>query len=75
MLDEEGNEVKIRGKKNVKPYFKEHLDLWRKLYDAVYAKISEKNDPNIIAFMKLLDMGHQDSFEELNLNDANIGEM
>lgn len=75
MLDSEGNEVKVRGKKNLKPFFEEHIETWRKLYDNVYEKISEKNDPNIIAFMKLLDMGHQDSFDELNLNDANIGDM
>ena len=77
MLDEEGNEIKIRGKKNLKPYFNDNLPLWRKLYDSVYEKIGEKNDPNIIAFMKLLDLNKDsaNAFDELNLNDSNIGEM
>ena len=52
--DEEGNEVKIRGKKNLKPYFEEHKDIWKKLYDKVYELISKKEDPHIIAFEEML---------------------
>ena len=62
MLDANGNEVKIRGKKNVKPYFKENLDIWKKLYDAVYEKLSKKDEPNIVAFEKMLNMNVEDYF-------------
>ena len=54
MLDSEGNQVKIRGKKNLKPYFEEHLDIWHKLYDKVYEKLAQKDDPNIVSFEKML---------------------
>ena len=54
LLDDDGQEVKIRGKKNLKPYFEQHLDVWKKLYDATYEKLSRKDDPNIISFEKML---------------------
>ena len=62
MLDAEGNEIKIRGKKNVKPYFQEHPDLWKKLYDKVYEKISQKDDPSIKSFEAMLDIDLADKF-------------
>lgn len=62
MLDSDGNEIKIRGKKNVKPYFEEHPDLWKKLYDKVYEKLSEKENPNIVAFEKMLNIDLNSSF-------------
>ena len=54
MLDNEGKEIKIRGKKNVKPYFEENLWLWDKLYKKVYEMLSKRDDPNIVAFEKML---------------------
>ena len=54
IFDEQGNEVKVRGKKNLKPYFEEHKDIWKKLYDKVYELISKKEDPHIIAFEEML---------------------
>lgn len=61
MLDENGAEIKIRGKKNVKPYFQDHPEQWKKLYDAVYEKISQKDDPNILSFEAMLgvDLGEK----------------
>ena len=56
LRDEKGEELKIKGKKNLKPYFLEHLDLWRKLYDKSYEMFSKKNDPNIVAFEKMLNI-------------------
>ena len=56
MVDDEGKEIKIRGKKNVASYFREHLDEWRKLYDRVYDKLSQKDDPSILAFEQMLDI-------------------
>ena len=61
MLDANGAEIKIRGKKNVKPYFQDHPEQWKKLYDAVYEKISQKDDPNILSFEAMLgvDLGEK----------------
>lgn len=54
MIDEDGNEIKIRGKKNVTTYFREHTDQWRKLYDMVYEKLSQKQDPFVKSFEEML---------------------
>ena len=54
MVDEDGNEIKIRGKKNVATYFREHTDQWRKLYDMVYEKLSQKQDPFVKSFEEML---------------------
>lgn len=62
MTDAEGNLVKIKGKRNVKPYFKEHPELWKKLYDAVYEKLSKKEEAGIVAFEKMLGINVEESF-------------
>lgn len=54
LVDEEGKEIKIRGKKNVKPYFEERPELFKSLYNKVYEMLAVKDDPNIVAFEKLL---------------------
>ena len=54
MLDDEGNEIKIRGKKNLRQYFEERPEQWRKLYDMVYEKLRIKDDPYIKSFESLL---------------------
>lgn len=54
MIDVDGNEIKIRGKKNVATYFREHTDQWRKLYDMVYEKLSQKQDPFVKSFEEML---------------------
>lgn len=61
-LDEEGKEIKIRGKNNIKTYFNEHPREWKKLYDNVYKKISQKEDPYIHAFQKMLNSNMYDTF-------------
>ena len=64
-VDSEGNEIKIRGKKNLVPYFEEHLDTWKKLYNKVYDKLQVKDDPNVVAFEKMLNI---DLVEKLGIN-------
>ena len=64
-LDSDGNEIKIRGKKNLVPYFNEHVEMWKKLYDKVYEKLQVKDDPNVIAFEKMLNV---DLTEKLGIN-------
>lgn len=77
LKDAEGNEIKVRGKKNVKPFLEENHVLFRKIYDAVYEKISAKNDPNIIAFERLMNLSNEEhnAFEELDFNNKSVGEM
>ena len=73
ILDEEGKEIKIRGKKNVKPYFEEHKTLWKKLYDKIYEKISQKNDPNIVAFEQMLGLNINEKFNiDIDAENAEI---
>lgn len=62
MIDDNGDLIKIKGKKNVKPYFEEHPKLWRRLYDKVYEKLSEKENPNIVAFEKMLNINVDEAF-------------
>ena len=72
-LDEDGNEIKIRGKKNLKPYFEEHIDQWKKLYDKVYELISRKDDPYIKSFEELLNINLN---EKLGVNaDTNLEDL
>lgn len=54
LLDEDGKEIKIRGKGNVKPYFEEHKDVWKKLYDKLYEQMSIKDDPYSKTFEEML---------------------
>lgn len=63
-LDSNGNEIKIRGKKNVSDYFNEHLDEWKSLYDAVYKKINQKEDAHIKSFEAMLNDNTKEMFEE-----------
>ena len=55
-LDENGNEIKIRGKKNLKPYFEEHKDEWKGLYDICYEKIRDKEPGNYKSFEEMLNI-------------------
>ena len=54
MKDSEGKDVKIRGKKNIKSYLEDNLDLYKKFYDAVYKKLKQKDDPYIKSFEEML---------------------
>lgn len=56
------NEVKIRGKKNLKTYFNEHPDEWKALYDKVYEKLKIKEDPYIKSFEQMLNESIENAF-------------
>lgn len=62
LKDNERNEIKIRGKKNLKPYFEQHPDLWRKLYDKIYEKISIKDDYTIKSFEEILGINMNEKY-------------
>lgn len=63
IVDENNEPIKIRGKKNLKPYFEEHPQLWKKIYDKVYEKLSIKTDSSIKSFEELLNVNMQEQFE------------
>lgn len=53
---------KVHGFNNVAPFFKEHVDVWKRVYDRVYEKLSVKDDPNIVSFEKMLGVNVGESF-------------
>ena len=69
MIDGDGKEIKIRGKKNVTTYLREHPDQWRKLYDMCYAKLKQKDDLNIVAFETMLGLNIN---EKLGLSEDTV---
>lgn len=62
LCDENGEVIKIKGKKNLKPYFESHPELWKSLYDKVYEKISVKDDQTIKSFEELLNINVEERF-------------
>lgn len=54
LKDSEGNDIKIRGKKNVVEYFRTHTEEWKRLYDMCYDKLKIKDDPYIVSFEAML---------------------
>lgn len=64
--DEEGNPLKIRGKKNVPTYFNEHPEVFRLLYEKVYEKIKQKEDPFIKSFESMMD---ESIYDKLGVSD------
>ena len=64
LVDDANKQIKLNGIANVKKYFNEHLDFWKKIYDAVYAKLSIKDDPNIVSFEKMLGLNVGEEFGE-----------
>lgn len=64
ILDPDTGEVivKIRGKKNLKPFFVENKDVWNKLYTKIYDKLTKKDDPYISAFHQMLDTDIEEKF-------------
>lgn len=65
--DSEGNEIKIKGIKNVKPYFLEHPEEWHKLYDKVYDRLSDKTPSTIQSFEQMLGID-MDSYFGVNIS-------
>jgi recombination protein RecA len=69
MVDSEGKEIKIRGKKNLTSYFRENVDQWKRLYDLVYDKLKQKEDPYIKSFEEMLTIDLEEKFG-FNINEA-----
>ena len=78
MLDEEGKEIKIRGKKNVAEYFRNNPLQWKRLYDLVYSKVKVKEDPYIKSLEEMLNINVNESLSEsfgVDVNKVNIEEI
>ena len=54
MKDSEGKDIKIRGKKNLVEYFRNNIDIWKKIYDLCEEKLKQKDDPFIKSFEEML---------------------
>ncbi len=73
--DEDGNEIKIRGKANLNKYFNEHLDEWRKLYDRIYEKIRQKECPYVKSFEEMLGLSLEEDFGLDGVNMDQLGDL
>ena len=74
LKDGEGNEIKIRGKKNLTTYFREHPEQCKRLYDMCYEKLTIKEDPYIKSFEELLDINMSDVIG-VDIESTNIEEI
>ena len=70
MKDEDGKDIKIRGKKNLVDYFRNNLNIWKKIYDLCENKLKQKDNPFIKSFEEMLNI---DLNEKLGI-DLNASE-
>lgn len=56
---------KIHGAGNVAPYFEEHLEIWRRVYDKCYTMMSIKEVPNAISFEQMLGIDLNEEFGQV----------
>ena len=69
MCDEDGNEIKIRGKKNLTSYLRDNPQEWKKLYDKIYHKLTVKDDPFVKSFEEMLNIDIANNLGIDNLNN------
>lgn len=63
LVDADGYELKVRGRRNLKPWFKEHIDIFKQLYKKVYEEISKTDTSGLITFEQLMN-GATNSFSD-----------
>ena len=73
--DDAGNEIKIRGRKNVYTYFQANPTIARKLYDKCYERMKVREDTNIVSFEKMLNININEQLgldpnKNVNLEEA-----
>lgn len=56
MVDENGKDIKIRGRKNLTDFFRQDLKTWKKVYDLCEEKLKQKDDPYIKSFEEMLNI-------------------
>lgn len=54
--------AKVQGRARLKAYLLENKDIWKKIYLAVYEKLSIKDDPTVDAFYQMLDTELEEKF-------------
>lgn len=74
LVDQEGKEVKIRGKKNIAPYFAEHPQIFKKLYDKVYEMLERRDSSYFDTFSKLICGSDGEMMEKFNLRDEDLAD-
>ena len=74
VCDKEGNPIKIRGRKNLKPYFEENLKEWKVLYNKIYEKLTQKEDDYMKTFNKMLQEDIQSKFTDYGVDLMNDGD-
>ena len=72
LMDEDGKEIKIRGKKNISTYFNDHPDVFKRLYNKVYELLEQKESSNFDTFAKLVYGSDKDMMEKFNLTDKDF---
>lgn len=72
LLDSEGKEVKIRGKKNISTYFTEHPDIFKRLYNKVYEMLEQRDSTYFDTFAKLVYGSDADMMKKFNLTDTDF---
>lgn len=68
VVDPDSGEIlteKIHGKDNVKPFFEEHKDIWKRIYDKCYEKMSVKDLPNAVSFEEMLGINLEEEFGQV----------
>lgn len=68
MKDSDGKDIKIRGKKNLVEYFRNNLDIWKRIYDLCEEKLKQKDDPFIKSFEDMLGLNLEEKLG-FNIND------
>lgn len=56
LVDDNGKEIKIRGRKNLTDFFRQDLKTWKKVYDLCEDKLKQKDDPFIKSFEEMLNI-------------------
>lgn len=72
IISDNGEEVKIRGKKNVKPYLLLHPAFTKRLYAKVYELLAKKDVPNVVSFEQMLNIDVSDEVEENTTTTSHI---
>lgn len=62
VINEDGTEIKIRGKANFVNYLNEHKEVWKSIYDRCYEKLKQKEDPYIKSFEEMLGINLMERF-------------
>lgn len=74
ICDETNTPIKIRGKRNVGIYFKDHKDIWKKIYDKCYEKLTKKEEDNIVSFEQMLNIDLNEKLG-LDVENSNLEEL